>query len=74
MTDATWIEFNTYPTSHGVGPFHPALRTGQQLMYWPNVTFDNEDDAFSFATKAFKDMYDAAVAVAQQWNVYPVEG
>lgn len=70
-TSQVRIEFATHATSIGTGPFSPALRTGNDVMYWPNVSFDNEDQAYEFAAKALKSAYDAAAAVAQEWNIFP---
>jgi hypothetical protein len=70
-TNTVRIEFATVATSVGTkAPFKPALRTGNSVMYWPNVSFDTEDQAFDFAAKALKDAYDAANAVAREWNIY----
>lgn len=69
-TNTIRIEFRTIASSHGTGPFHPALRTGSDCMYWPNVTYQTEDEAYDFAAKALKDAYDASTSVAQQWNIY----
>ena len=63
------IEFATVASSYGAGPFHPALRTGKDCMYWPTITFHTEDEACGFAAKALEEAYDAATAVAEQWNV-----
>lgn len=70
-TNTVRIEFQTTATSIGTGPFKPAIRTGVDVMYWPNISFDDEDKAYNFAAKALKDAYDAANAVAQEWNIYP---
>jgi len=69
-TDTVRIEFGTVASSYGSGPFHPALRTGSDCTYWPNITFDSEDEATDFAAKALKDAYDAAASVAKEWNIY----
>jgi hypothetical protein len=66
------IEFATHATSYGTGPFHPAIRAGSDVKYWPNVTFHSEDEAYDFAAKALKDAYDAAASVAREWNIYSV--
>lgn len=75
-TSAIRIEFHTVASSYGPTNrmFHPALRTGKDCMYWPDVTFPNEDEAYSFAARALKDAWDAAAAVAQQWNIHSTEG
>jgi len=65
------IEFKTYATSIGNGPFHPAIRTGSDVMYWPNITCMTETEAYDHAAKALKDAYDAANSVAVRWNVFP---
>lgn len=70
-TPTVRIEFATHATSIGSGPFKPAIQTGNDIMYWPNISFDNEDQAYEFAAKALKDAYDAANAVAQEWNIHP---
>ncbi len=71
-TDTVRIEFATQASSYGLGPFHPALRTaGTMVMYWPNITFDNEDQAFDYAALALKRAWDAANAVAREWNIFP---
>jgi hypothetical protein len=69
-TDTIRIEFATYATSYGTGPFHPAIRTGSDVMYWPNIIKATEDEAYDFAAKALKDAYDAAASVAREWNIY----
>jgi len=65
------IEFRTIASSYGAGPFHPALRTDKDCMYWPNVTFHTEDEAYDFAAKALFHAYDAADQVAREWNIFP---
>ncbi len=70
--DEIRIEFRTIASSYGLGPYHPAIRCGTDCKYWPNVTFLTEDQAFDFAAKALKDAYDAAAAVAREWNIYNV--
>lgn len=75
-TNEIRIEFHTHATSygtgHGTGPYHPAIATGHSIMYWPNVTFTTEDEAYDFAARAMKSAYDAAAAVAREWNIYSV--
>ena len=66
------IELASHATSYGQGPFHPAIQAYKTVHYWPNVTFHTEDEAYAFAAKALKDAYDAAAAVAQEWNIFPV--
>jgi hypothetical protein len=73
-TETVRIEFTTQASSYGTGPYHPALRTGKATMYWPNITYHTEDEAYDFAAQALKRAWDAAAAVAQEWNIYPGEG
>jgi hypothetical protein len=63
------IGFRSYATTYGTGPFHPAIRDGRDVWYWPNRTFMLEDDAYEAASLAIKDAWDAAQAVAKEWNV-----
>lgn len=64
------VEFATVATSYGTGPFHPAIRNGKRVLYWPNITKATEDEAYEFAAKALEDAYGAACEVADNWNVY----
>ena|SRR5215469_1484441 len=63
------IEFATYATTYGAGPYHPAITTRYSVAYWPNITFGNEDEAYAYASKALSDAYQAAANVANQWNI-----
>lgn len=66
------LDLAAYATTHGQGPFYPAIRRGTSVFYWPNITCKKEDEAYERASLALKDAYDAANAVASQWNVYKV--
>lgn len=71
-TDIVRIELRTQATTYGTGPYHPAIRTGKDVMYWPNITFATEDEAYAWAAKSLYHAYDAADQVAREWNIYPV--
>ena len=61
-----------WATSYGLGPFHPAIRNGQDLYYWPNITHETEDLARQWA----KEVLDSCVLEAnyrtEDWNVVEV--
>lgn len=66
------IEFRTFATTHGSGPFHPAIRDLSRVMYWPNITFDNEDEAHAWAEQALKPLREYVNRQALDWNIWPV--
>lgn len=66
------IVLETVATTYGSGPFYPAIRTGSQFWYWPNITKASVSEAMEFAAKALADAQDAANAIASQWNIYEV--
>lgn len=66
------IEFRTFATTHGTGPFHPAIRDLGRVMYWPNISFDNEDEAYHWAERALRPLREEANRVALQWNIWQV--
>lgn len=59
-------------TRYGSGPFHPAIRNGSITYYWPNITYENEDDAAAWAKKTVDQAYAPVNAIIQGWNIYPV--
>lgn len=67
------ITINAWPTSYGPdlnGKFYPAVGTPLGVHYWPNITFDNENDAYQHAAETFaKDVYQPANAIARGWNM-----
>jgi len=67
------IELAAFATSYGSGPFHPAIRQGRGLFYWPNRTFETEDEAQMTAQLALDDAYNAANALVVHWNLLQVD-
>lgn len=41
-------------------------------MYWPNISFDNEDEAYHWAERALRPLREEANRVALQWNIWQV--
>lgn len=72
MVSGARISFTTFATSYGSGPFHPAIQTGKEILYWPNRTFETEELAYEAAALALNDAYDAANGVARMWNIHPI--
>lgn len=69
------IELAAYATSFGKGPFYPAIgHPNGFVYYWPNRTFKTQEQACEAAALALKDAYDAANAVAAQWNIHNTKG
>lgn len=66
------IELLTFATSYGTGPYHPALQTCSRVMYWPNITFENEDAAVSYAQNALDGATQGVEEYADVWNIYTV--
>jgi hypothetical protein len=68
------INFNdgVFATSFGTGPFHPAIRNGKQLYYWPNITFATESEAHDRACLSLADALQPTIDVVRCWNVYKV--
>ena len=60
------------PTSHGTGPFHPAIRNGNQVLYWPNITFGSEDEAYNFAVRSLADALQPTADIIKDWNIWIV--
>ncbi len=61
-----------YATTYGTGPFHPAIRNGREVYYWPNVTFRDENAAYAKACETLADAQEAFNAVVRGWNIYKV--
>lgn len=61
-----------FATSYGTGPFHPAIRNGTQVYYWPNITFATEDEAYGRAILSLSDALQPAIDNVKAWNVYKV--
>jgi hypothetical protein len=57
------------PTSYGPGPFHPAIRNGSRVWYWPNVTFATEDEAYWRALLSLADALQSTIEHVKTWNV-----
>lgn len=55
--------------SDGHGKFHPGVRRGLEIHYWPNVKCVNEDIAYEHARLAIIDASEAANRIISQWNV-----
>ncbi len=70
------MEINFYdgvfPTSYGTGPFYPAIRNGKQVYYWPNITFETENEACQRALVSLADALQPAIDHVKGWNVYKV--
>lgn len=66
------LNFNEgiWPTSYGLGPFHPAIRNGRTTWYWPNITFATEMEAYSRACCSLADALQPAINNIKEWNVY----
>ena len=60
-------------TTYGLGPFHPAIRNGKTVWYWPNITMENEDDAYRHALISLSDACEGFLNVFQQWNIYKID-
>ena len=58
------------PTTYGLGPFHPAIRNGYDVWYWPNITFATEDEALHRATLSLADALQPMVDIVASWNIY----
>lgn len=67
------IEFDwregVIPTSHGTGPFHPAIRNGRNVRYWPNITFKHEHEAYARAVLSLADALQPAIDHVAEWNM-----
>ena len=57
-------------TTHGTGPFHPAVRFGKMLWYWPNITFEREDTACEWAIESIRGALESAQRHTDEWNIY----
>lgn len=66
----TRIELRTVATTHGAGPFHPAIRDLARVMYWPNITFDTEDEAYLWAGMEIAEVQRAVDDITDNWNVW----
>jgi hypothetical protein len=62
-----------FATSYGLGPFHPAIRNGKRVYYWPNITFASEDQAYERACLTLADALQPTADIVRDWNVYKVE-
>jgi len=60
------------PTSYGTGPFHPAVRNGRRLYYWPNITFATEDEAYGRAALSLSDAVQSTADHVKGWNMIEV--
>ena len=60
-----------WATTKGNGPFHPAIRIGERVMQWPNITFESEHEAWEWARKALADALQPALETMNQWYVWP---
>lgn len=69
MAEMDWTA-GLIPTSYGIGPFHPAIRNGNRLWYWPNITFPTEDEAYRRAMICLSDAIQPASAVIDRWNIW----
>ena len=47
--------------------FHPAVRNNLTVAYWPEVTYENEDDAYQSARRVVQFALDAANEVVEAW-------
>lgn len=65
------LETYLVPTtvSDGQGKFHPGVKHGLEIHYWPNIKCSNEDMAYERARMAINDAREAANSVISQWNV-----
>lgn len=71
------LDLACHATSYGSGPFHPAIAKNIGLnrfdiYYWPNITFQTEQEAYDRASESLRDVYAAANDVCKDWNVYKV--
>lgn len=57
-------------TTYGHGPFHPAIRNGRIVWYWPNITFPKEDEAHEWAKLALAEALQTTIQNVARWNVY----
>jgi hypothetical protein len=57
------------PTSHGSGPFHPAIRNGKRVLFWPNITFATEDEAARRAVISLADALQPTIDHVAEWNI-----
>lgn len=72
MNEIFWHEGLT-PTSYGSGPFHPAIRNGRNLWYWPNITFPDEDSAYQRAVEALASVLHSAGQEMAGWNMWKID-
>jgi hypothetical protein len=55
------------------GKWHPAIRDGQKLWYWPNISFLKHNTAQALADEYIADAWvdgDKAQAVVDGWNLW----
>lgn len=64
------VKLATIATSHGLGPYYPALRTDRLVYYWPNITKPTEDEAIAWAQAALDAVEHAIETITRTWNVY----
>jgi hypothetical protein len=60
------------PTTYGTGPFHPAVRFGKVLHYWPNITQETEAAAYEWAQNAVDNALTTAQQHTDSWNIWLV--
>ena len=53
--------------------YHPAVRHGSEVWYWPNVKFSTEKAAYDWANGALEDIRGSAQSIVNEWNIWPIE-
>lgn len=57
-------------TTYGPGPFHPAVRDSRgSVWFWPNITYETEDEAVDWANTMLSDAEREAQTVVDLWNI-----
>ena len=53
--------------------YHPAIRHGSQVWYWPNITYSTEKGAYDWANSALENIRFGAQSIVDEWNLYPID-
>lgn len=70
--DMISINAGVIPTTYGTGPFHPAMRVGAVVTYWPNVTYPTEDEAYAWAKTALEQVMFVPLRDMNAWNIWSI--
>lgn len=64
-THATAVKAN------GSGKWHPAITNREEIYYWPNRTYNTQEDALNAAKATLGDALSMAQSVCNSWNIVP---